>query len=420
MPHQPRPACSADVIVIGGGFAGVVAAREAALGGLEVLLVEARNRLGGRVWTREFAEAGMEVEVGGTWLLPSHDALLTELRRYSVATTQTPLPEHFVTRLADDDIRPTATISESGLRELAAAMQTSMGAEEADAHSLAVVAEGLSVEARAWLEAWNSYLMGAPLDQTSGAWRLLLDRASLEAIDAYSSKIEGGTQALVEAVAKEGAFTVSLGTRVTSVHQNAEGVEVVVEGGDSYFCAQAIIALPVNTWGDIAFEPPLSESHARLADERHSGRSVKVWMIVRGVTTHVRTMDPYGGFDYLRTERLLDDGRALLVGFAHADRMPQVNDAVVGEALRRVIPEATLVSIDFYDWNKDPFAQGTWMTHKPGQWMDVLACGGVKDRLIFAGGDIDARTPGTMDGAVRSGRSAGRLARDAVLVNRLS
>ena len=41
-----------DVIVVGGGFAGVTAAREAALRGRSVLLLEARDRLGGRTWTR--------------------------------------------------------------------------------------------------------------------------------------------------------------------------------------------------------------------------------------------------------------------------------------------------------------------------------------------------------------------------------
>jgi monoamine oxidase len=55
-----------DVIVVGGGFAGVTAAREAALTGRSVLLLEARERLGGRTWSGEWH--GWPVEYGGAWV----------------------------------------------------------------------------------------------------------------------------------------------------------------------------------------------------------------------------------------------------------------------------------------------------------------------------------------------------------------
>ena len=54
----------ADVIVIGGGLAGLTAARELRARGYQCLLVEARDRLGGRAYTAEFA--GEQVEFGGT------------------------------------------------------------------------------------------------------------------------------------------------------------------------------------------------------------------------------------------------------------------------------------------------------------------------------------------------------------------
>ncbi|WP_344055652.1 NAD(P)/FAD-dependent oxidoreductase [Microbacterium lacus] len=414
MTHPTKAPLDADVIVVGGGFAGVVAAREVAAGGHDVLLLEARDRLGGRVWTREYSDADFDIEIGGTWVLPGHEAILAEMQRYGVQATQTRMPEHFVTRIGDDDVRRSATPGDSALSELAAAMRTSLSAAEADADSLAVVAETVGLEARVWLDAWTSYLMGAPLDQTSGAWRLLLDRAALQDIDAYSWKVERGAQMLFASIARDGAFGIAVNTPVASVRRTQEGVQITDARGDTFSCALAIIAVPVNTWGDIAFDPPLAGSRARLADERQPGRSVKVWMIVDGVTDFVRTVDPFGGFAYLRTERLLPDGRALMVGFSHADAMPEVNEAVVADALRRVIPEATLVSIDAYDWNSDPYARGTWMAHKPGQWVDALACEGRDGPLIFAGADIDHAAPGTIDGAVRSGLKAGRLAREAL------
>jgi monoamine oxidase len=55
-----------DVIVVGGGFAGVTAARECALRGRDVLLLEARDRLGGRTWSKSWA--GTRIELGGAWV----------------------------------------------------------------------------------------------------------------------------------------------------------------------------------------------------------------------------------------------------------------------------------------------------------------------------------------------------------------
>src|SRR5215467_11534436 len=55
-----------DVIVVGGGFAGVAAAREAVRAGRSALLLEARDRLGGRTWTAGWN--GHDIEYGGGWV----------------------------------------------------------------------------------------------------------------------------------------------------------------------------------------------------------------------------------------------------------------------------------------------------------------------------------------------------------------
>src|SRR3712207_7179666 len=55
-----------DVVVIGGGFAGATVARELRHKGLGVLILEGRDRLGGRTWTRE--ALGHRIELGGTWV----------------------------------------------------------------------------------------------------------------------------------------------------------------------------------------------------------------------------------------------------------------------------------------------------------------------------------------------------------------
>ena len=68
-----------DVIVVGGGFAGVTAARECALRGRSVLLLEARDRLGGRTWSADWE--GTRIEYGGAWVHWHQPHTFSELTR---------------------------------------------------------------------------------------------------------------------------------------------------------------------------------------------------------------------------------------------------------------------------------------------------------------------------------------------------
>ena len=65
-----------DVCVVGAGFSGIAAARMLADAGQDVVLVEARDRVGGRTWNREM-EDGTVASVGGTWLGKGHDRLFS-------------------------------------------------------------------------------------------------------------------------------------------------------------------------------------------------------------------------------------------------------------------------------------------------------------------------------------------------------
>src|ERR1700749_1523334 len=68
-----------DVIIVGGGFAGVTAARECALRGRSVLLLEGRDRLGGRTWSAEWE--GTRIEYGGAWVHWHQPHTFSELTR---------------------------------------------------------------------------------------------------------------------------------------------------------------------------------------------------------------------------------------------------------------------------------------------------------------------------------------------------
>ncbi|HJX07324.1 MAG TPA: FAD-dependent oxidoreductase, partial [Actinomycetota bacterium] len=84
----------ADVIVIGAGFAGVAAARDLTEAGHQAIVLEARDRIGGRTWYREILGTGVWAEYGGMFISrETQPSLAAELTRYGIAVTEPAEPE---------------------------------------------------------------------------------------------------------------------------------------------------------------------------------------------------------------------------------------------------------------------------------------------------------------------------------------
>jgi monoamine oxidase len=393
-----------DAIVIGGGFAGVTAARDLSAAGRSVLLLEARDRLGGRTWMRRFAGTTQELDFGGTWVLvPEHEGVAEELRRYGIETRETPHPEVFVNRLGEEIVREAVIPAE----EIAAVDAVLQGAGDAPAGSTVGDVLGsaeLSDLGRSWAQAYMGYLFGASPGEVGASAFSRDDGSTVGDPDHYAHKIEGGTRHLVELIAAEAAAELRLECPVTAVEHGEDGVRVTVASGEVLEAAVAIVALPVNTWDSVTFTPPLAEAKQAIAREHHTGHSVKVWAIVSGVSGIVRCLDSGGPIAYLRTERELPGGRQLLVGFGPDVSFDPTDVAAVDAAVKRVLPDAEVLASDGHDWNRDPWAAGTWFIPRPGQ--SAAELGEAEGRLLFAGGDVSPGTAGTIDGAITTGRTA--------------
>src|ERR1700754_4927116 len=108
-PRRGQARGAADVVVIGAGFAGLIAARELGRAGLGVLVLEARDRVGGRAWTDR--RLGRDLELGGTWVHWVQPHSWAEMTRYGRAVTRSPAVEEAYWLGAGDAPR-TGTLNE--------------------------------------------------------------------------------------------------------------------------------------------------------------------------------------------------------------------------------------------------------------------------------------------------------------------
>jgi (S)-6-hydroxynicotine oxidase len=309
----------ADTVVVGGGLAGLVAARNLRRAGLRVLLLEARDRLGGRVFARELAGTGLRVDFGGTWVIPAeHPALFAELDRYGIGTVVTPEPTWYASEL-NGTVRASGDIDRAVLDDLARVFDAirSTGRESESLGELAR-RHAVSPQGYAWLQAHFRYLNGAGLDDVSALALADYPMSDLARPDHYTHEITGTTESLVTALAHDMDAELRLGTAVRRVTDTGSSVALDLDDGARVTAGRAVMTVPVNTLGAITFEAAIDAVEA-LATTGHAGHSTKLWIVARDVPGTPRLLSDIGPFPYVRLVRRLEDGTALLVGFSDRD-----------------------------------------------------------------------------------------------------
>lgn len=393
-----------DVAVVGAGLAGLMAARELHALGADVVVFEASSRLGGRAYRREFDGAGPLVEFGGTWLLPEHEVIRAELSRYGIDVGHTPLPDRFVHRGSGgtDSVR---SIGEAQLNQLVSAL-----AEVDDAATLgeALRAASVSPAACEWIGVFCRYLNGSGVDDAAATTFAGIGRELLADLDHYNITIDGGTSALVAALAGDGP-PVLTGRSVTGIRRTRRGYAVEAEGADPLPSSAVVVATPANTWANLVLPADVADLVHALPT--HPGASVKLWIEVDGVDGFVRATDGLGPFAYVRTAQRLPDGQSLLVGFGTAADFAgfDFSPAGVEEALTPLLPGVTVRAVDWHDWNSDPLFRGAWLAKPPGYTERAADVRDIAGRLVFAGADISAVHAATLDGALASGQRVAQL-----------
>lgn len=396
----------ADVVVVGAGLAGLVAARDLSAAGLDVLVLESRARIGGRLHARELADGAGLADMGGTWIIPEeHPAVLAELARYGIGTVTTPVPGSFATALGATTSAEGGLSAEAAGRLSAALARATAVATEETSFGEALREAGADPDVYAWTRAVLRFLNGADLDEVSARDFADYPIELLRDPDHYTHEVAGTTRSLVEAVAADSGARLEVGTAVRALRVHTDHVAVTTAAGAVLSARAAVLAVPINTLGAIDLGPALLPAQ-RLAARGHAGHSVKLWITARNLPGVPRFLSSDGPLAYTRLVRRLGDGRALLVAFSSVPAVATASVTDVQDMLRAFAPDIEVTAVETYDWNTDPHANGTWLAARPGQSADLRALAGHEGRLVFAGADVSGTAPGTIEGAVVTGADA--------------
>ncbi|MER8479147.1 NAD(P)/FAD-dependent oxidoreductase [Mesorhizobium sp. M1163] len=426
-----------DVLVVGAGFAGAVAARELSNSGLNVVVLEGRDRVGGRVWSRQ--AWGRTFEVGGQLVHWSQPHIWAELTRYGFEIYDLHDESHdFATSLyLNGDQLEEMSPEEMGERigkgfkrivpvadnVFERPYEPFFRESELELVDHLTMAEGLTQlgmlkDERDILDAALTGAFSAPTE--NGAYSQCLRRLATgrgySTGDIIRFRVRGGFQAVVGAILADASAEVLLQTAVVRVEQIDGGVRVHTSDGATWSAKSAVVTVPVNALAGIDFVPSLSEGKRAMMDERQATQGIMFFVHLLGeYKPFMALASSEHPLTWMETRAKIDGGMIAQVLGPDAERLDMADLGQVQTAVRQWLPDAIVAGTLGHNWTADPFSRQTWAIARPGQLVKyhrelVRPEGGV----YLAGADYASGWYGYVEGAIESGLAVAHKIRRAL------
>ena len=413
-----------SAVVIGAGLAGLAAAFKLKNAGWTVTVLEARNRIGGRVFSYRLPEnPNLVCELGAEWVGESHERVQALCRDFKI-----PLQRHQF----DDYLLQNGRVSRPGEWGFSAPARAAFDRLKARYDKLSAL-EQRKMDALDW---WtylekigytpDDLVLRDLMDSTDfgesirhvSAFGALAEYAESSPKNEMDYKMTGGNSRLtIEFAARIDKLNFRLNTLVTEIRQRAGIVTVKTDTGE--FKADACICTaPVASLNRIKFDPPLPAAQAEAAQKLIYSRIIKnsvlyenrFWKdenfsLVSDATSHF----------YFHSTQNQPGAEGILTAYAigeKADVLASQSDArkmrIITSDLTDFNAQAPRLAkgIASYAWQRDPLTQGAYALYRPGQWFGIRpVLQRPHGKILFAGEHL-ADWQGFMEGAVETGEAA--------------
>lgn len=424
-------------IIIGAGLAGLAAAYKLRNAGWKVTVLEARDRIGGRVFSHKFAGTDLVCELGAEWVGESHERIKALCHDFKI-----PLQKHqFEDHLLRDGrhYRPGtwgfSSEAKTAFEKLIAGYEklTPLAKTRLDKYDWWTYLEkiGFTNDDLLLRDLMDSTDFGESIRHVS-AYAALAEYAESSPKNEMDYKMTGGNSRLPEEFARRvGHDNIKLGTSVTSIKQNAKGV---VLGG--YYVAPVsghatalhtvislsadalICTVPVNSLLKIKFDPPLPSAQRDAAERLTYSRicknsvlyNTRFWRdenfsMVSDVTSHFyfHSTQSQSGPQGILTSYAIGEKADVLASQSDERRMRIITNDITDFNAEAPRLARGIVS---YAWQRDRFTDGAYALYKPGQWFGIRPIlARPHGKVLFAGEHI-ADWQGFMEGAIETGEAA--------------
>jgi monoamine oxidase len=440
-----------DVVVVGAGLSGLAAARAIAAEGRSVVVVEARDRVGGRTEGGTLSD-GQWIELGGQWIGPTQDRMYELVAELGLRTVPTYNDGDIVFGLGRRAGRlagrkgAVPRINPVALADLAQGVTrfgrlarrtdldapwTTPGAHRLDEQTLATwIRRNLRTpQGRAYFRLFTEGVFACEPADLSLLHALFYTRSgtdldTLMAVDrgAQQDRVEGGSVLVSQRMAE--GLDVRLGQPVEAISQDGSGVSVVTRDGTRFDGARVVVTLPPTLAGRLRYSPALPAQRDQLTQKLPQGSVIKAHVVYESPFWREEGLNGQVGSDTGPFKVVFDNSppgyeRGILSGFLEgaaarywSGRSPAERQAAIVECLVRYFGPRAASPVEYVerDWTTEEFTRGCYGAHfAPGVWTGFgPALREPVGRVHWAGTECSPVWNGYMEGAVLSGEATAR------------
>ncbi|OQV01297.1 hypothetical protein CLAIMM_06678 [Cladophialophora immunda] len=446
-----------DVAIIGAGYAGLTAARDLSTSGHSTLLLEARDRIGGRTWTSMID--GTQYELGGQYVHWGQPHLWRELSRYSMQKEVDPCVDpskglNSFTLVNKDGSKSMSREEQAAI--LDSAIQKFINVDGNFGrmvmpfpHDPTIVPDAVNLDAMSIKDRFDQIKADLdPLEQTilegllmtltggkpesSGFYEIVrlwaLCSYSLDGLIGMCAafKLRHGQSAFARRFFREaldtGGLSYAFNCTVTSVKDDGSKVKIGCTEDLQFQARRLICTVPLNVLSSIAFNPPVQRLDNETLSAINGNRSTKLHIVVSS-----DSLSSWDGLTYPDNKLIhaagesttpLGDSHVVCFGAAYNHLDPEDNVDETLAAVRMFHEDIKVKSMVFHDWCKDDYSRGGWCSFNATmstKYLDTLQ-GMSNGRVILASSDWASGWRGFIDGAIEEGTRAAFVVKN-VLAN---
>lgn len=416
---------STRVVVIGAGFAGLAAAYRLKNKGFDVTVLEARNRIGGRVFSFEMdKKEKLVIELGGEWVGASHTRIQEMCKEFGLVLENNQFDTHLIyagkyspkgkwsysaewTKKFDSIMKDYESFTDDDKKKLDKMdwwrFLTNNGIQNRD------------LEIRELLDSTD---FGESIRHVS-AFAALAEYAESSPKNEMDLKIKGGNGMLaVKLAEKIGDKNIKTRFKVSEVDQTGSEINVKCVNGSEFKCDYVVCTAPTYSLSKIKWNPALPEDKTEALNALQYARINKHAVLFNERFWNDESFDMvtdiYGHYFYHATKNQKSPN-GVLISYTIGDKADVIyrqnekfKKNVIVESLKPAFGDVSdkIMKQMTYNWGVDEYSKGAYALYKINQWYTVMPTLKSKFKNVYFAGEHLADWQGFMEGAINTGEEA--------------